>query len=130
MVLQEGQSGNPNGCPCGSRHKATLLAQALIDGQAEKLARKAVEQALAGDPAALRLCIERLVPRSKDRPVAIDLREASGSQSAYDAVVASVSAGEMTPSEGETLARIFELRRRAGELDDMETRIAALEAKQ
>lgn len=28
-----GQSGNPKGCPNGSRHKATLAAQILLDGE-------------------------------------------------------------------------------------------------
>jgi hypothetical protein len=31
----------------------------LLDGEAEILARKAVEMALSGDPAALRMCLDR-----------------------------------------------------------------------
>jgi len=33
--FKPGQSGNPQGRPSGSRHKATLAAQALLDGEAE-----------------------------------------------------------------------------------------------
>jgi hypothetical protein len=40
--------GNP-GRPKGSRNKATLAAEALLDGEAEALTRKAIELALAGD---------------------------------------------------------------------------------
>jgi hypothetical protein len=40
-----GQSGNPKGCPKGSRHKTTLAVEALLDGQAERLTQKAVEMA-------------------------------------------------------------------------------------
>jgi len=31
---RKGQSGNPSGKPRGARHKATLAAQALLDGEA------------------------------------------------------------------------------------------------
>lgn len=57
----------------GSRNKATLLAQSLLDGQAEKLVQVAIQQAITGDQAMLRLCIERLIPTRKDAPVKIDM---------------------------------------------------------
>jgi hypothetical protein len=57
----------------GARHKATLAAESLLDGEAEKLTRTAIERALAGDGVALRLCLERLIPPRKDRPIRIDL---------------------------------------------------------
>ena len=31
----KGQSGNPAGKPKGARHRATLAAEALLDGEAE-----------------------------------------------------------------------------------------------
>ena len=34
----KGISGNPGGCKTGSRHKATIAAQALLDGDAEAFA--------------------------------------------------------------------------------------------
>src|SRR6267142_255835 len=40
-----GESGNPAGRPMGARHKATVAAEALLDGEAEALTRKAVEMA-------------------------------------------------------------------------------------
>ncbi len=71
--FQPGQSGNPSGRPRGSLNRTTLAAQTLLDGEAEKLTRKAVEMALAGDPAALRICIDRVLPPRRDRPVSIYL---------------------------------------------------------
>jgi len=68
-----GQSGNPAGKPKGTRHKATMLAERLLDGQAEELIQQCVQKALDGDSTAMRLCIERLVPPRKDRPVNLDL---------------------------------------------------------
>ena len=66
---RKGQSGNPNGRPRGSRHRATLLAENLFDGQTEELIQKAIDLALDGDTTALRLCIERIIAPRRDRPV-------------------------------------------------------------
>jgi hypothetical protein len=41
----------------------------LLAGEGEALTRKAVELALAGDPTALRLCLERIVGPYRERPV-------------------------------------------------------------
>jgi hypothetical protein len=69
--FQPGVSGNPAGRPKGAKNKSTLAAEALLDGEAEALTRKAVEMALRGDTVALRLCLERLMPPRRDRPVAV-----------------------------------------------------------
>jgi hypothetical protein len=60
--FEKGRSGNPSGRRFGSRNKGTLAAATLLSGKAEALTRKAVELVLAGDPTAMRLCIERLLP--------------------------------------------------------------------
>ena len=104
-------SGNPAGRPKGSRNKTTLAAQALLDGEAEALTRKAIELAMSGDAVALRLCLERILPRREDRLVELFLAKpettaevASGLATVIDAV----GAGMLTPSEGEKIARILE----------------------
>ena len=51
--FKPGQSGNPAGKPRGLRNKVTLAVEALLDGEAEKLTRKAVELCLKGDLTAL-----------------------------------------------------------------------------
>ena len=60
-----GQSGNPTGRPKGARNKATLAAEALLDGEAEQITRKAIEKAKAGDMVAIRLCLDRIAPPEK-----------------------------------------------------------------
>jgi hypothetical protein len=35
MTFKPGKSGNPKGRPQGSKHKATIAAQKLLDGEAE-----------------------------------------------------------------------------------------------
>ena len=64
---------------------------------------KAVEQALAGDTTALRLCLERIAPPRKDTTVQFDLptmETAQDTAQAAQAVLHAVSAGELTPTEG------------------------------
>jgi hypothetical protein len=55
-----GQSGNPAGRPKGARNHTTRAVEALLDGEAEALTRKAIEMALDGDGPAMRLCLDRL----------------------------------------------------------------------
>ena len=66
--FEKGRSGHPAGRRAGSRNKKTLAAAALLEGESEALTRRAVELALAGDQAALRLCLDRTVaPRRSTR---------------------------------------------------------------
>ena len=68
-----GKSGNPSGKPKGARHRTTLAVEKLLEGEAEQIGRKAVELAKSGDTVALRLCLERIAPVRKGRPIAIAL---------------------------------------------------------
>ncbi len=67
--FEKGQSGNPAGRRVGCRNKTTIAAAALLTGEAEALTRRAVELALVGDPTAMRLCIERILPPCRERAV-------------------------------------------------------------
>ena len=53
-------SGN-SGKPKGSRNKATIAIESLLQGQAEALTQTAVTKALAGDSMALKLCIHLIL---------------------------------------------------------------------
>ena len=125
-----GESGNPAGKPRGTRCKATVAAQALLDGESEALTRKAVSLALAGDMTALRLCLERIVPPRKDSPILVELpvmESAADIPQAMGAILAACAAGELTPTEAQAVAGLVELNRRALETSELESRIAALE---
>lgn len=124
-------AGNP-GKPKGARGRATMAAEALLDGEAEGLTRKAIELALAGDTIALRLCLERLVPPRKDRPLLFDLPPVAGAAdhpAALAAVLAAVAAGDLTPTEATAFAAVMEHHRRAIETAEILARLEALEGK-
>ena len=61
------------GPAAGLANKATLAAATLLDGEALGLTRRAVEAALAGDMLAMKLCLERVLPRCHERPVTLSL---------------------------------------------------------
>src|SRR5918993_443042 len=71
--FEPGRSGNPAGRPSGARNQTTRLMEELLDGEAETITRKAIELATGGDSVALRLCLERIIPTRKDRPVPFSL---------------------------------------------------------
>ena len=105
--FQPGRSGNPGGRPKGARNRTTLAAQALLDGEGEKLTRKAIEMALAGDTVALRICIDRIIPPRRERVVIIDLPEiveGTDAAKALSAILKAVAAGELTPTEAKALS--------------------------
>ena len=123
--------GNPGKKP-GIRHKTTLAIQALLDGEAEALTRKAVEMALAGDTVALRLCLERIAPPRKDTPVRFELppmEGAANAAAAMGAILEGVSRGDLTPSEASSLAGLVEGYRKALEMTELEARLKAVEER-
>src|SRR5262245_51008486 len=69
----KGQSGNPAGRRRGSRNRATLAAEILLEGQSETLTQKAVERALEGSDLALKLCLDRILAPRRERTVRFSL---------------------------------------------------------
>ena len=119
--FEKGRSGNPAGRLTGSRNKATLAAAALLAGESEALTRKAVEMALDGDPTAMRLCMERVLPPCRERTVEFSLPPIEGTRTgetsapsagdiarAMDAVTSALSEGEITPGEAEKIAGVVD----------------------
>jgi len=109
--FRKGESGNPKGRPRGSRNRKTQLAELLLDGEAERLTRKAVELALDGDPYALKLCLDRLIAPRRERTVEFELppiRNIPDLDRAVSAVASAVAAGEVTPAEAAELANAVE----------------------
>ncbi len=130
--FKKGQSGNPKGKPTGTRNKITLAAEALLDGEAEAITRKVIELAKNGDITAIRLCLERIIPPLRHRPLHIVLpavETAADVLAALSATIAAVAEGEVTPDEGAALVGLLESQRKALETVDLEGRLAALERR-
>ena len=114
---KRGRPGNPSGRRRGSRNKATLAAATLLAGESEASTRKAVEMALAGDPA-LHGTRAAAVPRAWCQvPSAADRGHAHGDtcgpssrdvSQAMNAVTSALAHGEITPGEAETIAGVVD----------------------
>jgi Family of unknown function (DUF5681) len=128
--FQSGESGNPAGRPKGARNRATMVAELLLDNEAEALTRKAIEQALSGDGAALRLCIDRILPPRKERPTAFSMPKietVSDAPSVMAALTSAIADGEITASEAAEIARLVDVFVRSIEASDLDKRLRAIE---
>ena len=84
-----------------------------------------------GDPAALRLCLDRIMPPRKDRPINFGLpaiATAADALKATGALIAAVGNGDVTPSEAAELSKLVEGFVKTLEITDLAERIAKLES--
>jgi len=130
--FKPGQSGNPAGRPKGSRHRATLAIEALLDGEGEAITRKAIEAAKAGDMVAIRLVLDRICPPRKSRPIHIELppiHDAGGVAEAQQEVLRAACVGELLLDEAQALSGLLEARRQSLETQELEVRLSELEVR-
>jgi hypothetical protein len=129
-LWKPGQSGNPNGKPKGARHRTTLAIAALLEGEAQAIGRKAIEKAKEGDTTAMRLCLERLLPPLRDRPVAFEMPPLTTPLDAVKATAAIASAvaeGDLTTGEAAELSKIIDGFVKAFEVHSLDERLKRLE---
>jgi Family of unknown function (DUF5681) len=118
------------GRPRGSRNKSTLALQEMLGQHSEALVKKCVVMALNGDTTAMRLCIERLIAPRKQSPVKFKLppiTSLSGLAQAQISMLETLSRGQLTPAEAESIGNLFENRRRMLETEDLAARLDAIE---
>ena len=128
--FEKGRSGNPAGKPPGARNWATLAAEKLLDGEAEALTRKAIERAKEGDGVALKMCLDRIIPVRRERPLRITLPTLSSAVDASAAmatITKAVADGELTAGEASDLSALVTGFVKALETSELERRIEALE---
>jgi hypothetical protein len=76
------------------------MAEGMFDGEAQEVIRAAIDLAKSGDVAAIRVCLDRIAPRKRDRPVDFELpplRTAADAAAALGAITAAVSEGDTSP---------------------------------
>ena len=126
----KGRSGNPAGRRAGSRNKTTEAAAVLLQGESEALTRRAVEMALAGDPMAMRLCIERILAPCRERAVKFawpPIESAADIPVAMKAVTSALASGVITPSETGRIADVVDTFVRAIDTSNFDRRLRELE---
>jgi hypothetical protein len=124
-----GQSGNPSGRRPGTGEVQKL--RTAIGKHVPEIIRKLVAAARAGDTQAARLLLERVIPPMKATepaqaiPIAPDATLADQGR----AVLAAVAAGQLAPGQGAQLLTAIGTLGKIVEIDEIERRIAALEAR-
>ena len=86
----------------------------------------------SGNLAALRLCLDRIVPPRKDRPLFFEmpcLEKAEDAAKAMAAIAAAVANGSLTLSEAAEVSKIVETFVHALEATELERRLRAVEER-
>jgi hypothetical protein len=102
----------------------------LLEAEGENLVRACIERGRAGDSAALRMALDRLIPTARENCIKVELPpvESVGDvPRAIARVVSSVAGGELAPSEGTALVGMLSAMRAAYEAIDLAARITAIE---
>jgi hypothetical protein len=127
-----GTSGNPAGKRPGTRNRRTVLAEALREGEDAAVARVVIDKALAGDAVAARFLLGLLSPKPRSRTIELDLPEGARTGdvvAAFDATLAAMAAGEITPDEALVVTRVLDGRRRVLDAVARERRLAEEETQ-
>ena len=129
MAFKPGESGNPTGRPKGIQDRRTRL-RGLLEPHTTALVDKAVELALAGDVAAIKLCMDRLIPtvRPQELPVRFQCSGKTPSEMANN-VIAAASAGELAPDDASKILNALTGLIRIREVDELDKRVRALEGR-
>lgn len=123
---QPGQSGNPAGRKPGTSEVAKL--RAAIEAHVPEIVTKLVEMAKAGDSAAARLLLERVIPPVKATEQTVRLSLPDGSLTDQGkAVIAALGAGDVAPGQAAQLMGGLAALAKLIETDDLAARVAALE---
>jgi len=94
------------------------------------LVRKVIEAAKDGDMTAAKLCLDRLLPPIKSRPIRFELpelRTTSDALAALAAIAEGVTTGQLLPEEAEALTATVSTFIKAIEVATFEERLTALE---
>jgi hypothetical protein len=127
--FQPGQSGNPSGKTKGAKDKRTALRE-MLQPHAKALMDVAVGMAKQGDTAALKLCLDRLMPPIREERIHVTVPKITGPDDctvAQAAVLNAVANGEMLPSEGSVLSGLIDAQRRAYETTHLAKQLADIQ---
>lgn len=124
-----GQTGNPKGRPPGV--SAITKMRASLAADVPEILAGLVMAAKAGDVAAAKLVLERVLPSLKpsEQAQALQLPEGGTLTEQGRAVLAAVASAELAPGQGAQLLSAIGVLARVVEIDELQARITALEER-
>lgn len=128
---RSGQSGNPQGCKTGSRHRVTKCAENIFEEQSSAISERAVAMALDGHAGMIKMILERLVPVKKSVPIRLPdlpkVNSVSDVSKLTGYILQAVADGRLSPVDGETVSRAAQRHGQALQVGELEVRLAELE---
>jgi len=130
MGFQPGKSGNPAGRRPGSRNKSNVVA-AEFAKEGSELARVVMAKALEGDMSAAALVLQRISPplRAAAEKVMFALDQSLPLGDQAKQIMVAVAEGRIDPDTGNLLVSCIEKVAGIKTVDELEARLAALEAR-
>ena len=126
-----GYRANPGGKKPGTRHRATLMAERLLDKDAAAILKTLVEKAKAGEPWAARFVAERIIPVMRTRPTPFELPKIDGPADlpgAVQAVIEASSRGDLSLEDASQVVALLTGLRQAYEGASMVARMDEMQA--
>jgi hypothetical protein len=116
----------------GSRNRATLVFEDLLDKAGPRLIKLAIRTALGGDTQVLRALLPLLVPPRRERAVEFPLppiEDAASALLASRLILAGVANATLTPAEAANLSKALTDHARLLELHELEARLTQIESE-
>ncbi len=130
--FQKGRSGNPKGKAKGTKNRATLAAEQLLQNDLDNICRKLIEEALTGNMQAVKLVLDRVLPSKRDRSIDVKLPKLQTADDAVNAmsmIINAIGSGNITPAEGEAMSRVVDAFVKVMQAQDIEKRVSVLEQR-
>lgn len=131
MTFQIGISGNPSGRPRGTGTRQQVFST-LVEPYREALFEVAINMALKGNEAMLRLFLERMLPaKPNDEPIQINIPDCSASYTQTISCIGkealqAVTSGVITPDEAGQVASLIGANARLIALTELNQKMDAL----
>jgi hypothetical protein len=130
--FQKGCSGNPRGKAKGTKNRATLAAEQLLQGELESICRRLIQEATSGNMQAIKMILDRVLPPKRNSYTSFYLPnfdDSTGILHAIDSIMKAVSQGNLSVEDAEMLTRMVDTYMRAKETYDYEERLSKFEQK-
>jgi len=124
------ESPNPQGRPRGIVDKRTKITQVLM-GDAPAIARVVIDAALAGDIQAAGIVLSRVAPTLKPQSetVSFDFDAKASLTCQVESILQAIANGEISPDVGKQIIDAVGALGAIKQIDELELRLAALEAR-